>query len=319
MFDIDPKIITFFTIPLSYFIVIFSVLLIQWGMVNLIGRHIGRISFNHPKLVRAMNWWGVFIHELSHALTAIATLNKVKEFKVTSSGGHVVHDISGRFGFFQWAAAQSISLAPAFVPPIIVALLMHYLGYIDFTRVNFNAGDPVSIIYSLYLDHMPFIIRTTGWLFVNLNYARIENLLLLLFLMFSFSSAKPSSISGKKGTQGDIQSVIQMSIKFPVYTLLFMLLSILIFWILFRYSVPMFSIVITYLLLLPVLPIFGLVFNYLFITLVNLFDRSSLLRIIIALAASVLVYAGLTQYFAPKYIINISSIATLLGVLKLLR
>ncbi len=81
---------------------IFSVLLIQWGMVNLIGRHIGGISFNHPKLVRAMNWWGVFIHELSHALTAIATLNKVKEFKVTSSGGHVVHDI--RFGFSGWLA-----------------------------------------------------------------------------------------------------------------------------------------------------------------------------------------------------------------------
>jgi hypothetical protein len=81
----------------------------------------------------------------------------------------------------------------------------------------------------------------------------------------------------------------------------------------------MFSIVLTYLLLLPVLSIFGLVFNFLFIMLVNLFDRSSLLRIIIALAASVLVYAGLTQYFAAQYIINISSIATLLGVLKLLR
>jgi hypothetical protein len=319
MFDIDPKIITFFAIPLSYFIVIFSVLLIQWGMVNLIGRHIGRISFNHPKLVRAMNWWGVFIHELSHALTAIATLNRVREFKVTSTGGHVVHDISGRFGFFQWAAAQSISLAPAFVPPIIVALLMHYLGYIDFTRVNFNAGDPVSIIYAMYLDLMPYIIETTGWLFVNLNYSKVGNFLLLLFLTFSFSSAKPSSISRKPGNQGDIQSVIQMSIKFPVYTFLFMLISILFFWILFGYNIPMFSIVLTYLLLLPVLSIFGLVFNFLFIMLVNLFDRSSLLRIIIALAASVLVYAGLTQYFAAQYIINISSIATLLGVLKLLR
>ncbi|TAN46683.1 MAG: hypothetical protein EPN24_00860 [Candidatus Methanoperedens sp.] len=317
MFDIDPKIITFFAIPLSYFIVIFSVLLIQWGMVNLIGRHIGGISFNHPKLVRAMNWWGVFIHELSHALTAIATLNKVKEFKVTSSGGHVVHDI--RFGFFGWLAAQSISLAPAFVPPIIVALLMHYLGYIDFTHVNFNAGDPVSIIYALYLDLIPYIIETTGWLFMNLNYLKIGNFLLLLFLMFSFSSAKPSSISGKAGNQGDIQSVIRMSIKFPVYTLLFMLISILSFWVLFMYNIPLFSIILTYLLLLPVLSIFGLVFNYLFIILVNMFDRSSAFRIIIALAASVLVYAGMTQYFAAQYIINISSIAVLAGILKLLR
>ncbi len=319
MLDIDPKIITFFVIPLFYFIVIFSVLLIQWGMVNLIGSHIGRISFNHPKLVRAMNWWGVFIHELSHALTAIATLNRVREFKVTSTGGHVVHDISGRFGFFGWLAAQSISLAPAFVPPIIVALLMHYLGYIDFTRVNFIAGDPVSIISSLYLDLIPFIIRTTGWLFVNLDYTKIPNLILLLFLMFSFSSAKPSSISGKSGTQGDIQSVIQMSIKFPVYTLLFIFISILSFWILFNYNIPIFSIVITYLLLLPVLSIFGLLFNYLFIVIVNLIDRSSVLRIIIAIAASVLVYMGMTQYYASQYLVNISSIAVLIGFLKFLR
>ncbi len=317
MFDIDPKIITFFVIPLSYFIVIFSVLLIQWGMVNLIGRYIGRVSFNHPKLVRAMNWWGVFIHELSHALTAIATLNKVKEFKVTSSGGHVVHDT--RVGFFGWLAAQSISLAPAFVPPIIVALLMHYMGYIDFTRVNFYASDPVKIIYAMYLDLIPYIIETTGWLFVNLNYAKVGNFLLLLFLTFSFSSAIPSSISAKSGTQGDIQSVIQMFIKFPVYTILFMLLSILSFWILFTYNIPLFSIVLTYMLLLPVLSIFGLLFNYLFIVIINLFDRSSILKIIIALAAFVLVYVGMMQYSTAQYIINISSIAVLVGFLKLLR
>ncbi|MDO8725156.1 MAG: hypothetical protein Q7J35_03705 [Candidatus Methanoperedens sp.] len=317
MVDIDPKIITFFAIPLSYFIVIFSVLLIQWGMVNLIGSHIGRISINHPKLVRAMNWWGIFIHELSHALTAFATLNKVKEFKVTSSGGHVVHDI--RVGFPGWLAAQSISLAPAFVPPIIVALLMHYLGYIDFTRVNFNASDPVSIINAMYLDLIPYIIKTTGWLFVNLNYAKIGNFLLLLFLTFSFSSAIPSSISAKSGNQGDIQSVIQMFYKFPLYTVLFMLLAILSFWILFTYNISLFLIMLTYMLLLPVLSIFGLLFNYLFIVIINLFDRSSILKIIIALAAFGVVYVGLMQYSMEQYIINISSIVALVGVLKLIR
>ena len=317
MVDIDPKIITFFAIPLSYFIVIFSVLLIQWGMVNLIGSHIGRISFNHPKLARAMNWWGVFIHELSHALTAIATLNKVKEFKVTSSGGHVVHE--SRVGFLGWLAAQSISLAPAFVPPIIVALLMHYMGYIDFSRVNFDAIDPVSIINAMYLDLIPYIIETTGWLFLNLNYAKIGNFLLLLFLAFSFSSAKPSSMSGKPGNQGDIQSVIRMFIKFPVYTILFMVLSILSFWILFTYNIQLFKIVLTYMLLLPVISIFGLLFNYLFIVIINLFDRSSILKIIIALGAFVLVYIGMMQYSLAQYIINISSIVVLVGVLKLLK
>ena len=318
MVEIDPRIIAFFAIPLSYFIVIFSVLLIQYGTVNIISGHIGRISFNHPRLVRMMNWWGSFIHELSHAITAIVTLNKVKEFKVTSTGGHVVHETSGKFGFLKWLAAQSISLAPAFIPPITAALLMHFLGYIDFTQVKLNGGDPVSIIYALYRDIIPFIIKTTGWLFVNLNYLKVDNFLLLLFLTFSFSSAKPSSISGKPGNQGDIQSVIQMSIKFPVYTFLFIFLSILSFWI-FSYNMPLFSIVFTYLLLLPVLSVFGLLFNYLFIMLVNLFDKSSILKIIVALVSSVVVYAGLTQYGAAQYIINISFIAALVVILRLLK
>lgn len=313
------KVITFFAIPLSYFIVIFSVLLIQYGTVNIISRQIGRTSFNHPRLVRMMNWWGVFIHELSHAITAIVTLNKVKEFKVSSKGGHVVHETSGKFGFLKWVASQSISLAPAFVPPIIVALLMHFMGYIDFTHVNFNAGDPGKIIYVLYLDQIPFIIKITGLQFINLDYLKPGNFLLLLFLTFSFSSAKPSSINGNSGNQGDIQSVIQMALKFPFYTLSFMFVSILSFWILFMYNIPLFSIVITYLLLLPVLSIFGLLFNYMFILLVNMFDSSSLLRIIIALAASVLVYAGLLQYNAAQYIINISSIAAIVVIIKLLK
>jgi predicted branched-subunit amino acid permease len=61
------------------------------------------------------------------------------------------------------------------------------------------------------------------------------------------------------------------------------------------------------------------VFNYLFIMLVNLFDRSSVFRIIIAIAASVIVYAGMTQYSAAQYLVNISSIAVLAGLLKFLR
>ncbi len=317
--EIEPGIITFFAVPLSYFIVIFSILLIQCGMVNIISGRLMNIYSKHKLLVNVMNWWGVFVHEFSHAVTAIVTLNRVKEFKVTSTGGHVIHEMRGRMGFLQWLSAQSISLSPAFVPPLIAAVLMQYLGYIDFTRISFNASDPGSIIYALYLDAIPYIIKTAGWLFVNLDYLKIGNFLLLVFLMFSFSSAKPSSIRGKTGNQGDIQSVIQMSIKFPVYTLLFILISILSFWILFRYNIPLFSLVLTYLLLLPVLSIFGLVFNYLFVIIVNLFDRSSLLRIIVALAAFVLVYVGMTQYFASQYIINISAIAVLAGFLKFLR
>lgn len=124
-------------IPFSFYFVIFSLFIIQSIIVNKISTHLGVISFNHPMLFRAMNWWGVFVHELSHAITAIVTLNKITEFKVSSDGGHVVHSGSRRFGFFQWLAVQSISASPAFIPPIIVAIFLLYLGYVNFSTITF--------------------------------------------------------------------------------------------------------------------------------------------------------------------------------------
>lgn len=315
------ELINLFAVPLSFFIVVFSILLLQWILVNLISRHLGAIYFRHPLLFRAMNWWGVFIHELSHAITAIATFNKVKGFKVTSNGGYVIHESSGRFGFFRWLAVQFISASPSFVPPVIAALLLKYLGHIDFPAIVLDAvsPEPVSIISALYLGLIPDFAGKVGWLLINLNYTGIENLLLLLFLAFSFSAAKPSSIEKGKNMKGDMQSLTEMFVRFPLYTILFLLLCIASFWILMKYYFPLFLTVLTFLVLLPVLSIFGLVINYLFIRLVNGLDNSSTLHILIALSASILAYILMTHYTGKQYLVNMTGILVLAGLLKVLR
>ncbi len=317
MFNIDPQVINFFAIPLSFFTVLFSILVIQWGMVNIISSSLSRISFNHPVLFRAMNWWGVFVHELSHAVTAIATFNKVTEFKVTSNGGYIVHESRGRPGFIQWMAIQFISVSPAFVPAIIAAALLRYLGYLNLPDIRFDAGGPVSIISVSYLDLIPHIMERVGWLFVDLDYTKVENMVLLLILTFSFPFAYPSSVKGKKVHQGDVQAFFGMFLEFPGYTILFVLLCFFSFWILFKYNMILFLSVFTFLTLLPILSFSGLVFNFLFIKLVNLFDNSSRLHIIAALSISILVYEALLQITSKQYIMNITTISVLFGVLKL--
>ena len=318
MINIDPEVISFFTIPLSFFGVIISVLLIQWGMVNILSSQIGRISFNHKNLSKIMNWWGIFIHESSHAITAIVTFNKVTEFKVTSTGGYVVHENRGRFGFFQWLAIQLISISPAFVPPVLVVIFLGYLGYLNIEEILINLTDPVSIMYSLYIDIIPFLVKEIGWIFIDLNYTKVENTLLLVVLTFSFSSAYPSSMSGKR-SQGDVQSLLQMFIKFPGYTLLFFLLCFFFFWILYKYSIVIFMNTFIFLILLPIMSIFGLVFNFLFIKLINLFDESSRFKILFALLASILVYSLMLKYNSDQYLINIAAISVLAVTLKLSR
>ncbi|MDD5473345.1 MAG: M50 family metallopeptidase [Candidatus Methanoperedens sp.] len=317
MTDINP-IINFFAIPFSFLLVILSILALQSLTINIVSRRLGNISFKHPYLSRAMNWWGVFIHELSHAITAILTLNKIKEFKVSSSGGHVTH-YSTRSGFFQWLGTQLISAAPAFVPPIIVAMLLGYLHYIDFENIGYDFGslEPLTIISSLYLDLIPSIVKTVGLRLVNLDYSKIENIALLLVLTFSFSAAKPSSIDSKSGMQGDLQSLVERFYKFPLYTLLSVLVFTGIFWILFNWVHILFLYVVMFLVLLPILSIFALVCNYLFIRLINLFDSSSKLYILLSISAFVLVYYFMRQYTGEQYLINIISACVLVGILKL--
>jgi len=316
MTDIN-SIIALFTIPFSFLLVILSILLIQSLAINIVSRRLGSISFKHPRLFKAMNWWGVFIHELSHAITALLTLNKIKEFKVSSSGGHVTHYTS-RSGFFQWLGMQLISAAPAFVPPIMAAVLLKYLGYIDFQDIVFDFGsfEPLAVISNLYLGLIPYIVKTVGVLLVSLDYSRVENAALLLVLTFSFSAAKPSSIDSKSGTQGDLQALLERFLKFPVYTFLGALLFVAAFWILLKFSQTLFLYVVMFLILLPVLSLFALACNYLFIKLITLFDSSSKLRIILALSAFVLVYVLMKQY-AEQYLINIISAGVLAGILKL--
>lgn len=318
MQDLSPNIIELFTIPFSFLLVILSILVIQSLAINIVSRRLGSISFKHPRLFKAMNWWGVFVHELSHAITALLTLNKIKEFKVSSSGGHVTH-YSTRSGFFQWLGMQFISAAPAFIPPIIVAILLGYLNYIDFQELflYFTSFELITIISNLYLGLIPYIVKTVGALLLSLDYSKVENAVLLFILTFSFSAAKPSSIDDKQGLKGDLQSLIERFVRFPVYTFLGMLLSIAAFWLLLKLNSTLFVYAITFLILLPLLSLFALVCNYLFIKLIALFDSSSKFRIILSLLAFILVFALMRQYTEKQYLINIISAGVLAGILKL--
>lgn len=204
MQDLSPNITELFTIPFSFFIVILSILVIQSIAISIVSRHLGNISFKHPALFRAMSWWGVFVHELSHAITALLTFSKIKEFKVSSSGGHVMH-YSSSSGFFQWLAAQLISASPAFIPPIIVAILLKYLDYIEFQGIIFNfmpsEPEPIAIISNLYLGLIPYIVKTVGILLISLDYSKVQNVLMLLILTFSFSSEYLHPFRGKDAVE----------------------------------------------------------------------------------------------------------------------
>ncbi len=314
---IEPGIITFLLIPLSFFFIISGLFLLQALMVILVKKNLDLISFNHAYLFRGMNWWGIFIHELSHAVTAIITLNKVSEFKVTSSGGYVVHSGNGR-GFFAWLARQLISIAPFIFPPMMAAILLKFSGYWDFHEL-FQVSYPtesVSIISALFPGSVPLIAKKLGLLFLGLDYSNIKNMLLLFVFIFSFSSARPSSAGGN-GRQGDVQVLLQEFIRFPLYSILFFLFGILFFWLIFVLSPVSLSTATTFIMLLPILSLFGLCFNYIFVKIITISDISGTFHLGISLFVSAVVYLGMKQLNVEQYLINISSIIIFIFILLL--
>lgn len=226
---------------------------------------------------------------------------------------------SNRTGFYQWVAVQAISASPAFVPPILTVVFLKYLGYINIPNIilNVSSFDPISIISALYLGLIPYILKTIGLLLINLDYSKIENILLLFILVFSFSAAKTSSIDKSKyGMQGDLQNLIERFVKYPKYTILLVLLCIVCFWLFLSINFTFYLCIITLLTLLPVIAIFALICNYLFVTLIQMFDESSKIPVVMSLITFALVYVFMSQYTEKQYLVNMVSLGILIGILK---
>jgi hypothetical protein len=83
----NADIITLILIPLSFLLILLLLTAIQSFLVTRAQFHIAKIYYPHPRMYKALNWWGTFMHELSHALMVLVSLNKIKEFKVGSGGG----------------------------------------------------------------------------------------------------------------------------------------------------------------------------------------------------------------------------------------
>lgn len=56
--------------------------------------------------------------------------------------------------------------------------------------LHLSSFKPISIMYDLYLGLIPYIIKMIGILLLNLDYSKVENILLLMILVFSFSAAE---------------------------------------------------------------------------------------------------------------------------------
>jgi hypothetical protein len=316
----NMDIITIIFTPLSLLLIVLLLTMTQSFFVNRTQFHIAKISYHHPRLYKVLNWWGTFMHELSHALIVLISLNKIKEFKVGSGGGHVTWSSTKKQGYIAWLSAQIISLAPFFIPPLLIGIPLVYTKTIDLESIIINSefADPINMILMLCLELIPQLALKIGKMLAGLNLLCIWDVLLLIVLMFSFSGAKPSSIKDSH-MEGDIQSFLRRCKEHPIYTFFCLVLLILAFWGIGYYSWGLLRSVYAFVIMLPILSVFALILNILFVEFVHRLDNTPGMYKIMPIVAFVGCYAMTAQFTANHYLLNGLSVGLLAGVLKLCR
>jgi hypothetical protein len=313
----NMDIITIILTPLSFLLILLLLTTAQSLFVNRAQFHIAKIYYFHPRLYKALNWWGTFMHELSHALMVLVSLNKIKEFKVGSDGGHVTWSSTKKRGYVAWLSAQIISLAPFFIPPLLIGVPLVYTEIIDLKGITVNLGfsDSINMISMLCLELIPQLTLKIGKMLAGLNLFCFWNVLLLVILMFSFSGAKPSSVKDSH-LEGDIQSFLRRCKEHPIYTFFSLMLLISVFWIIGYYSLDLLVGVCAFVIMLPILSVFALILNILFVEFVHRLDNTPKMYKIVPIVVFVGCYFLVVQFTTNPYLINGASVGLLAGVLK---
>ncbi len=165
---------------------------LSWTIADLIAATGSVVHFWVPFLAGAVCWAIVFLslpkpmwlyvvgHELTHALWAVAFGGRVKAFRATPRGGHVVLTKSNAF----------IVLAPYFFPLYAFLWTLLFLGagiWLDTQRVLLGFHFGLGAAYAFHLSLTAHVLRVDqpdlrgeGWLFSGILIWFTHGLLLLL-------------------------------------------------------------------------------------------------------------------------------------------
>jgi hypothetical protein len=220
-------------------------------------------------------------------------------------------------GYFAWLSAQIVSLAPFFVPPLLIGVPLVYTKMIDLNAITIDLGfvDLINMFSMLCLELIPQLVISIGVMLAGLNLFCIWDVLLLVLLMFSFSGAKPSSIKDGR-VEGDIQNFLRRCKEHPIYTFSCLMLLILLFWIIGYYSWDLLWNVCAFVTMLPILSVFALILNIFFVEFVHRLDNTPKMYKIMPIVAFGGCYVLTAQFTANQYLINGVSVGLLVGVLK---
>ncbi|MES2155317.1 MAG: hypothetical protein V4510_09305 [bacterium] len=179
---------------------ILSVELLRWRLVKLAGWRGTRWLYS------IVSWFGVFLHELSHASVLLLSGHGVKQFRAGVEQGHVLPTRMRR-GPIAFLSFLLAALAPLFIPPALV--LGGLLLLVDPNLLGLQDGGAglqgaVDVLRHEFVDFPAALARALA----GLDLAAWPQAVVFALVLVGMPSSRPSHIKGSRfhGTsdEGDV-------------------------------------------------------------------------------------------------------------------
>ena len=157
-----------------------------------------------------VSWFGVLLHELSHALFLLVGGHGIREFRVRTDSGHVKprHRRNGVYGRFTFVLA---ALAPLYVAPAAILAVAAVL--LDPGLVRPAAAQPgLDAAWQAVRDLVTTFPLRLGGVLLGLDVTTGAGLAVLLLSVLAIPAARPSHVRNEGRSEGDV-AVLRATIR----------------------------------------------------------------------------------------------------------
>jgi hypothetical protein len=147
-----------------------------------------------------VSWFGVFLHELSHASVLVLSGHGLKQFRAGVEEGHILpaRMQSGPVGFLFFLVA---ALAPLFIPPLLVLLGFWLIG-VDLPGLA-EGGVGLQAALDLLRGNFVAFPKALALAIAGLDLAQWRHAAVFALVLLGIPAARPSHVKTKWHARGE--------------------------------------------------------------------------------------------------------------------